>query len=504
MQNSDSGRAFHLTPTLRELKKIFDGWRSHWALPAMAIILAVVFTISTIPADAADDVPPARVSQHQAQGLSDADIDQADDVKVMRVFVVLDDSGSMRRGNRFAFAVAAVRRWLDNLDLGCKTTIELVAASDHITYAADQEESLSAMTKALEEMKPKRYSRTLFRTIDAELADYVASRARPDEEVTIAIISDGLSDEPGNDLALLDLGDQMVAIGGGVFASLSSHFPGVEAFAGSESSAERPHKTATTRPRSRLRRLLPTSIRFTSRVRLVSRTLRAKFIKGYEGTTIDMTVVNDGELPRLLQLRAQGPQGMLVNVDPASVVLEGHGRATANLVVSASDAIAGEIVVTAEAADGTAAHAAVEARLAVDRWSSARIWALTLVLGGLLAGALVVWLLGRRRLAIAPAGQTDPVVELRRGDVVPIATLAPSFPAGVSLGRGWLGLYVTTSGAPVSLGGVPIGGAGKARYRLRTDIETGEVTVVLDRFNQNHVSSAFFSASPMGSPDGLL
>jgi hypothetical protein len=388
-----------------------------------------------------------------------------------------------------------------------KTTIELLTASDHIsaigTYVIDQDDGLG-LARALDEMKPKRYSRTVFRTIDAEIADYVASRARPDEEVAIAIISDGLSDEQAKDLTLLDLGDQMVAVGGGVFAAVSAHFPAVEAFVISDSALDRAHKVASARPKSRLRRLLPTNITFSPRASTINPTLHAKFIKGYESVTINLVVGNEGALPRLLQLRAQGPQGAEVGVEPATVVLEGHERATVALVVSASEPVNGEIVVTAQAPDGTSARSAIEATISLDPWSPMRAWALALVVAGILVVILTAWSLGRHGLAIVPAGQDDPVVELRRGDIVPITTFAPEFPAGVSLGRGWVGLYVETSGAAVSLGGVPIRGGGKVRYRLRTDIEAGGVTVILDRFNQSHLSSTSFSASPMGSTNGLL
>jgi len=426
----------------------------------------------------------------------------------MRVFLVDDDSGSMTRGNRFAFSRASLRRWAESFEPENKTTVELLRASDHISavgaYAIDQDEGLAALTRALDELKPKRYSRTVFRTIDAELAEYVASHARPDEEVVIAIISDGISDEPAKDLSLLDLGDQMVAVGGGVFAAVSAHFPAVEALVVSDSALDRARRAAPTRPKSRLRRLLPTNIAFSPRASTINRTLVAKFIRGYESTTISLAISNEGTLPRLLRLHAEGPEGAVVGVEPATVVLESHGRAAVSVAVSASKPVDGAIVVTAEAPDGTSARSAIEATISLDPWSPARVWALVLISAGMLAVVFVAWVLGRRGMAIAPAGQSDPVVELRRGDVVPITTFSRDFPAGVSVGRGWLGFYVATSGVPVRLGGVPIRG-GKARYPLRTDIEAGEATVILDRFNEdNHLSAMPFSTGPTGSTDGLL
>jgi hypothetical protein len=444
--------------------------------------------------------------EHGRQGVSQVLLEQTGRPDV---FLAVDNSGSMRRGHRLSTVTTALQRWAQSVETGDTVTVELLAASDHLTtlgtYTLGTDNGLSAFLAAIEALKPQRHSRTSFGTIDSALADFVVQKAKSSDRVAVAILSDGVSDAPALDLALRDLGDMLINLGPGVFACISGSFPDLDALIG-RAGSDHPIPKTTRRPRSKLRQVLSATVSLSLTQYSLNGKLRAKLFGGHEPAHVGLKIHNHGALPRDLRIHVRGPDGSATSIEPTSILIDGNGRLDATIFVNGDMPIEGEIIVTADIPDGVAAQASLRANLALEPWVISNMRVLTLASAMLLVLLFVVWRVSSRPLLIAPIGQSDPSAELRRGDIVPIATFAPGFSADVELCRGLLfgGLYLKSAGAPVSLGGVPLRPHVATRYQLRSSIEAAGVTAVLDKVRRNHLPFDPFLPTTGISDGGLL
>jgi hypothetical protein len=481
------------------------GVRRKVALPLIFASCICLLPSSAIALEPADRATTVAQSDSGSRNVSEVLVEHGGRPEV---FLAIDISGSMKRGHRLPTAITALQRWAESIGPGDAVEVELVAASDHLaqmgTFALGTESGLSAFVAEIETLKSERHSRTSFRAIDSDLADFVVEKAKADERVAVAIISDGVSDNPGLDLALLDLGDRLVDVGSGVYASLSGSFPNVDALMGTAGSD---HSTkCTRRPRSRLRRVLSANVSLSMTPSSLNGRLRAKLFGGYEPARVHLQIQNNGVLPRELRIRVRGPDGSATSVEPASILMEGNGRSNATVFVGGQMPVSGEILVTADLPDGVASQTSLHVTLGLELWAISNMRILALGSGILLLLSLVAWRVSGRPLLIAPVGQTHPSVELRRRDIVPVSTFAPGIPADVVLGRGALfgQLFLKSAVAPVSLSGVPLRPHARSRYHLRSAIESAGVTVVLDRVHHTDLSCELFLPSSGISTDGLL
>jgi hypothetical protein len=415
----------------------------------------------------------------------------------LRIFLAIDDSGSMRHGHRFARGIEAIRGWARSIGRSAGITVELATASDHVslvgTYGFGDGRGAPDFLDALAALETKRVSRTTFRTVDRELTDLVIAKTSAEEQAVVGVVTDGISDEPATDLTLADLGDRIVPIGPGLFLATSGSFPSLPHLGGAETGGRRV-QSAPAGPRgSDLRRLLSSKVAF-AQVPVLRRALPARLLGGYDPVRVHVALDNRGALAREIQLRALGAEGSSVEVDPPVVVVPGHGRAEATVVLAPSVLIDGAVRLTGEGPDGAVGQTLIRAELTRDSWLISNSGAIELLGTVMFSAALVLWFLGRRPLALVPAGEADPFVEMRRGDVVPVATFEAAFPVDVVVGRGLFGLHVETSGAPVAVDGVPLPPRVRTRYRLRGVLNAGGVTVVLDRASSG--SPAFASLFP--------
>jgi hypothetical protein len=411
----------------------------------------------------------------------------------------IDDSGSMSEGHRLSSAVMALKHWSQSAATGAPVVVDLVGVSDHLTplgtFALGNAGEFNAFFAALDAIKAKRHTRTLFRMIDADLAALVDMKAKANVDVAVAIISDGVSDEPSVDLELIELGDTLVELGSGVFASLSAGFPDADSLKGTAGSVH-PPKVAG-HPRSRLRQTLSANISFSVPAPLEGK-LRAKLLGGYEPVRVPLQVRNDGTFPRELRLHVKGPSGSTTSIAPNTLFLQSHGRAAAAVYIEGYAAVIGEISVTAESSKLTVAQTSFRSSLSPEPWALSN-WRLLGTGAGLsLLLVIVFWRMSGRPILLTPVGQNDPAIELRRRDVVPVAMFAQGFPADVVIGRGALfgWLFVKTAGIPVLVNGLPIPVDVAIRYRLRSAIEAAGVVVVLDELHR----SQFLPASAFLSP----
>jgi len=468
-------------------------------------LYACLIPSSVFALEKAGSATAAASVEHGSQGVSQVLLEQTGRPDV---FLAVDNSGSMRRGHRLSTAITALQRWAQSVETGDTVTVELLAASDHLTtlgtYTLGVDNGLSAFLAAIEALKPQRHSRTSFGTIDSALADFVVQNAKASDRVAVAIVSDGISDEPALDLALRDLGDKLIDLGPGVFACISGSFPNLDALIG-RAGSDHPIPRTTRRPRSKLRQILSATVSLSLPQSSLNGKLRAKLFGGHEPARVDLKIHNQGALPRDLRIHVRGPDGSATSVEPTSILIDGNGRLEATIFVNGDTPVEGEILVTADIPDGVAAQASLRANLALEPWAISNMRVLALASGMLLLLLLGVWRVSSQPLLIAPIGKTDPSVELRRRDIAPIATFAPGFPADVELHRGLFGgLYLKSAGAPVSLSGVPLRPHVATRYQLRSVIEAAGVTAVLDKVRHSHVSSEPFFPSSGMSNDGLL
>jgi hypothetical protein len=414
------------------------------------------------------------------------------EVNKTRIYAVLDNSGSMRRSDRFRHGVQAVERWVESLEPHPDLTIELLVAADHVVhqgafFVRDEDERARLLDR-LRELQPERISKTVFRQIDDEVAALVRQHTRPDERFAVLFVTDGHSDEPETDLRLQDLGDQVLFLGNKLYAAVSGSVPAQDALTGLANSEASSPRREPVRSRSQYRRLLVPSITFESSSALRA-TLRQRFFGGFDPLWLSVGIENTSEIAREVHLEARTPDGMTAQFVPAVAVLAGKKATELKVEIAAVSDVSGSIVLTARAPDGSAAEATLRAEITVESWLASNwpIVAGCAVVGAILIGILLTF--RRRAWFIAPIGEPEHGLYIRHGDAVPLNAADPAVPSGVWLKRRWGGLWLRSDGEPMRVGGIPVQPGREIRYRLRTPIDAGAASVVLDRRSRRNAAA---------------
>jgi hypothetical protein len=409
-----------------------------------------------------------------------------------RLYTVLDNSGSMRRSDRFHCGVHALERWVDALDSHSDVIIELLVATDHVvhqgTFELRDENNRGQILDRLRDLEAERTSRTFFRTIDDELATFIKQHTRAEERFGVVFVTDGRSDQPQNDWRLQELGDQVLSLGGGLYAAVSGSVPEQEALSGLASSQTKSPRREAARSRCRYRRLLAPSIAFESSAALRA-TLRQRFFGGFDPIWVSIGIENTSESAREVRLDARAPDGMTAQFIPAVARLAGNKEADLKVAIAATSDVSGSIVLTALTPDGSVVETKLVAEVTVESWLGSN-W--LIVSGVAVVGALLlgIFLTHRRRAwFIVPLGRPEHGLYIRHGDSVPLNMTDPAVPSGVWLKRRWGGLWLRTDGEPMRVAGIPVQHGRDIRYRLRTPIDVGDASVVLDRRSRRQASS---------------
>lgn len=401
-----------------------------------------------------------------------------------RVYAVLDNSGSMRTAGRFRRGVEALERWAESIDLGPGLTVEILVAADQVshqgTFLLRVESDRDAMLDRLRELEPERASTTLFRKIDEELAAFVARTTRADERFGVVFVTDGRSDTPATDLRLQELGDQLIILGGGLYAVVSGSVPGQEELSGAKQGQARSPRFETPSSRSRCRRLFRPSMAIAPPAPLRAE-VRERLLGGIAPVRATVHLENTSEVARDVHLQAKAPAGTTVRFFPSTLTVAGKAKAQATLEIEVASPVSGSIAIFAEGPDGGVTEATLLVEIATRPWLTSN-W---MALSGLAAATTLLLALlfraSRRPWSIVPIGRPDRGFEIRPGEEVPLSMAEPAFPAGIWIARRRGGLRLRTSDEPVRLGGTPVQPGREVPYSLRTPIDAGAVSVVLDR-----------------------
>jgi len=422
------------------------------------------------------------------------------DINKIRIYAGLDNSGSMRRSDRFRHGVHAIERWVEALEPNSNLIIELLVAADHVvhqgTFSVRDEDERARLLDRLRELQPERMSKTLFRQIDNEVAALVRQHTRPDERFGVLFVTDGRSDEPETDLRLQDLGDQVVVLGNGLYAAVSGSLPAQDALTGLANSQANLPRREPAHSRSKYRRLLAPSITFQSSS-VLRATLRQRFFGGFDPLWVSIGIENTSEIAREVHLEARTPDGMTAEFVPAVATLAGKKATELKIEIAVASDVSGSVVLTARAPDGSAAETTLWVEITVESWLASNwpIVAGCAVVGAVLLGFFLTF--RRRAWFIAPIGRPEHGLYIRPGDTVPLNAADPAVPSGVWLKRRWGSLWLRTDGEPVRVGGIPVKPGREIRYRLRTPIDAGAASVVLDRRSRRQAAArpAFIAAT---------
>lgn len=401
-----------------------------------------------------------------------------------RVYSVLDNSGSMRWACRFRRGVQALERWAESVELRAGMTIELLVAADQVvhqgTFPLRSESERAALLDRLRELEPERASSTVFRKIDEELATFVARTARPDERFGVVFITDGRSDAPATDLRLQELGDQVLVLGGGLYAAVSGLVPGQEELLGAKQGQLPSSRFEPRRSRSRCRRLFGPSIAIAPALP-VRAEVRERLLGGFAPVPATIQVENSSEIAREVRLQAQAPEDTRVRFIPSTLVVAAGAKAEAMLEIEVVSPVSGSIIITAQGPDSEPVETTLKAEIATKPWLSSN-W-MALVVSAAAATLLFVVLLrvSRRPWFIVPIGRPDRGFEIRPGEEVSLSMADPGFPSGIWIVRRRRGLCLRTGGEPVRLSGAPVQPGREVPYRLHTPIDAGSSSIVLDR-----------------------
>jgi hypothetical protein len=400
-----------------------------------------------------------------------------------RIYEVLDNSGSMRSASRFRRGVRALERWAQAAELHSGLTVELLVAADRVvpqgTFPLRSERERVILLDRLRELELERASNTVFRRIDEELAAFVARTAHPDERFGVVFITDGRSDTPATDLRLQDLGDQVLVLGGGLYGAVSGVVPGQEELLGAKQGQVPSSRSEPGRSRSRCRRLFGSSISITPSVP-VSAEVRERLLGGFAPVLTTIQVENSGEVAREVRLQAQAPEGTGVRFIPSTLVVAAGAKAEATLDIEVASPVSGPIIVTAQGPDGDPVEATLKAEISTESWLVSNWMALVVFAATATLLFTVLLRVRRRPWFIIPIGRPDRGFEIRPGEEVPLSMADPTFPSGIWIGRRRGVLWLRTAGEPVRLAGVPVQPGRDVPYRLRTPIDAGSASVVLD------------------------
>ena len=401
-----------------------------------------------------------------------------------RVYAALDNSGSMQRDNRFHRGVQAFERWAESVELRPGLVVELLVAADHVvhqgTFPLRSETDRGTLLDRLRELELERNSTTVFRKIDGELAAFVASTVHPDERFGVVFVTDGRSDAPATDMRLRELGDQLLTLGGGLYAAVSGSVPGQEELFGIRQGQASSPRSEPRRSQSRCRRLFSPSIAIVAPAPLRTE-VRERLLGGFGPAQTTIQVENSGEIAREVRLQAEAPKGSTARFVPSSLVIAAGAKVEAAVDIDVTSAVSGSSIVAAQGTDGAVVEATLKVEIATKPWLLSN-WK-PLVLSTAVAAIILAFLfrVSRRPWFIVPIGRPDRGFEIRPGEEVPLSIADPGFPSGVQIVRRRGGLWLRTSDEPVRLGGASIQPGREVSYRIRTPIDAGSASVVLDR-----------------------
>ncbi|MBN2559514.1 MAG: VWA domain-containing protein [Phycisphaerae bacterium] len=401
-----------------------------------------------------------------------------------RLYAVLDNSGSMRRAFRFRRGVEALERWAESVDIHTGLTVELLVAADEVvhygTFPLQSESDRGAMLDRLRELEPERSSTTVFRKIDEELASFVARTTRADERFGVVFITDGLSDVPATDLRLAELGDRLLLLGGGLYAAVSGLVPGQEELLDAKQGQSPSPRFESRRSRSRCRRLFGPSIAVAT-----PPPLRAEVDELLLGGSVPVRsmiqVENTSEIAREVRLQAQAPEGSTARFVPDALVIAARAKAEVTLEIEVVSPLSGSIVLAAQGPDGAVVETTLNAEITTRPWLLGNWAALVAFAAAATLLFAILFRLSQRPWFIVPIGRPDRGFQICPDEEVPLSMADPGFPSGIWIARRRGGLWLRTSDEPVRLGGALLQPGREVPCRLRTPIDAGAASVVLDR-----------------------
>lgn len=397
----------------------------------------------------------------------------------VRIFLVVDNSGSMAAGRRLARARDMARRAIGALPVPSATTVEIATASDEVTplgvFALRTDTDRAAALAAIDGVRIRRGSRTSYRAIDRALSALIAARTQPHERVGFAILTDGKTDEPGTDLPARALGERANCVNG-VVVVMAGHLPSTFSL-GHPSGPRRP--VGELAGGSRLRALLAPALAVTAPP-AVEATPRARLFGGYEQVTLEVTVSNRGAFGRAVDLDVAAPDGARAAVEPKGLVVRPCTDEGVLVRIAATRAMSEDVIVKARGPEGNMVEATVLLTINPSTWAASN-WQAIVALGlaALVGLASLAWL-RRRPARIGPIGQPGRAAILKRGDEIPLSVFDGAFPTGSVLRRGWSGFAVRTDGAPLAISAVPVRPRRWTAYALRQSLECDAATLVLD------------------------
>ena len=422
-----------------------------------------------------------------------------------REYLVLDVSGSMQVGRRFATAVQAARAQVSALPVGQNLIVQLVVASDQVstigTFVLRGEGDRENALHALESLQAIRATRTSFLNIDHGLREVMARDLGPEEQPALAFLTDGLSDCPQQDLHAADLGRRVVPVGRGVFLVTRGPVPSEDAF----TTRARAHG-----PRSGGRLAGPTGGTADTRTIIespppglelpptLSITPQQSFLAPLLGTrptfVFEVAVLNPGLVRRAYALEAEAPAGLRVAFDPPVVVVAPGGRtvARATATLDRTDVSMQPLIhVVARGPGDAASRASLQPHLESPSWIAQH--AGTILPPGLALVVLAAFVLGwvRRAVRVGYPGRDTQSAEIAAGGRIPLDAFAPELPPDAGyLERSWLGGFRVRAGATdLVAAGRHVAPGQQVSYRLGQRIVAGAVSCVVDRVTDRPVGA---------------
>lgn len=426
------------------------------------------------------------------------------DAGKIRIYAALDNSGSMRQSNRFRQGIGAMELWVEALEPQANLTIELLVAADHVvhqgTFLVRDEGERARLLDRLHELQPERVSKTVFRQIDEEVAALVRQHTRPDERFGVLFVTDGRSDEPATDLRLQDLGDQVLFLGHGLYAAASGAIPAQDAITGLANNQASLPRRGPARSHSKYRQLLAPSIVFGS-LSALHATVRQRFFGGVDPLWVSAGIENTSEIAREVRIETRAPDGMTAQVVPTVATLGENKTMDLKIEVAVASDISDSMALIARTPDGNTVETTLRAEITVKSWFASN-WPFVggcTAFGIALLGVFLIY--GRRAWFIVALGKPEHGLYIRSGEAVPLNTADPAVPPGVWLKRRWGGLWLRTDEDAIRVGGVPLQPGREVRYRLRTPIDAGAASIVLDR--RSHRQATARPIIIAGASDGI-
>jgi hypothetical protein len=393
-----------------------------------------------------------------------------------RLFLVLDNSWSMTKDRRLERAALAIRRWTSRLPAPAALSVVLATASERVesvgSFAWQSDADRAALLTALEGVQAVRATKTLFRAADRGITELVLQHTQPSEQVALLFLTDGVSDEPAEDLPAAALGSRVLSLGRGLIAVALGDVPSLAHLTiPASASRERPRPSPPVRATgpSQLRALLGGTLTLEVLTE-VTGTPAIGFLGGREPVRVPVRVGLRSSVPRLVRFEALVSAGLTAAFSPDSLVVPPGQVGEIALALIASAPVDEVVTIIARLPGTQSESRTLRVRISPHSYLASNRW---LVGPGAVVFVLATLLLrsfGQRAFRIGRYEEEGQAANLAVGDAVALSRFDPEMLHG-RLVRSWRGLRLVADGGDILVGGrlVPRGKTG--RYRLGEEIQ---------------------------------